>query len=107
MRRTPVTVHGSSSLDLVLSNNSKAAVTTLQPSSRRADLALSMNAPPNPLAENTPVVVTFPVRNDGPDALNNIRVPVRIDLFGRTLDVTYQGAGWTCAPHPGSHRVPA
>jgi hypothetical protein len=94
-----VTVHASSATDRVHTNNSREVVLTLQRSSRQANLSLTMNAPPNPVATNTPVTVTFAARNDGPDALSNIRVPILFQVFGRTLPVTYEGAGWTCAPH--------
>ena len=97
-----VTVHASSQTDRVHTNNRRDVVLTLQRSSRQANLSLTMNAPPNPVATNTPVTVTFAARNDGPDALSNIRFPVLFHVFGRTLPVTHQGAGWTCVPHGGA-----
>lgn len=94
-----VTVHAATQTDRVHANNRREVVFTLQRSSRQANLSLTMNVPPNPVATNTPVTVTFAARNDGPDALSNIRLPILFQAFGRTLPVTYTGAGWTCAPH--------
>ncbi|HYC92794.1 MAG TPA: BatD family protein [Thermoanaerobaculia bacterium] len=94
-----VTVHASSATDRVHTNNRREVVFTLQRSSRQANLTLTMNAPPNPVAKNTPVTVTFAAHNHGPDALSNIRMPILFQIFGRTPAVTYEGAGWTCAPH--------
>ncbi|HEX7153609.1 MAG TPA: hypothetical protein VF618_19125 [Thermoanaerobaculia bacterium] len=96
-----VTLFAATATDRVHDNNRRQVAIALQRSSRQANLSMTMSAPPNPVAPGAPVTVTFGVRNDGPDALSNIRLPIRFELFGQTPPVTYEGAGWTCAPRDG------
>jgi len=80
-----------------LDNNRRDLTIALTPSSRAADLSIAVSAPPNPLAENAPLTLSYDVRNNGPQDLNDLRVD--IGVFTVSQPVTITGAGWTCQMH--------
>ena len=93
-----LTAHGTASRDPNYENNRQEVTVTLQASPRAADLSMALAPPPSPVAKGTPAVVTFAARNNGPDPISNIRVPLRI---GGTASapfspVEFQGNGWQC-----------
>lgn len=97
-RNLTLTANGSSGTDRSTANNRQQVTVTLQPSQRAADLSAALAPPPGPVAKGTPVVVTFAARNNGPDPVSNIRVPLRIDRtpFAPSTPIDFQGNGWQC-----------
>jgi Domain of unknown function DUF11 len=68
----------------------------LHASNRAADLSISVSAPPDPIARNTPLTLAYDVRNNGPQDLSDVRVLVHIPL--ESLTPVHEGTGWTCTP---------
>ena len=83
-----------------LGNGSATLEIPLQASNHAADLSLSVSAPPDPIALDTLLTLTYDVRNNGPQDLLDVRVFVFVPLTTPTAKV-FQGAGWTCTPHDG------
>jgi len=69
----------------------------LHAASRAADLSITVSAPPNPIARNAPLTLSYDVRNNGPEDLNDIRVDVGVTTVFQPATIT--GAGWTCETH--------
>lgn len=89
-----VTAHLSLSSGGNLDNNRLELPLTLQPSSRVADLSITLSAPPNPIPQNTPLTLAYDVRNNGPQDLTEVRVSFYSPVQNPTA--TFEGAGWTC-----------
>jgi hypothetical protein len=77
-------------------NNGAGVSIQLQPSSRVADLSVSLTAPPNPVPESTAMTLAADVRNIGPHHLSDVRALIYVSLSGKPL--TFGGDGWTCVP---------
>ncbi|HEX6097832.1 MAG TPA: hypothetical protein VF432_16015 [Thermoanaerobaculia bacterium] len=94
-----LTANGSSATDRSTANNRQQVTVTLQASQRAADLSVALAPPPSPVAKGTPIAVTFAARNNGPDPISNVRVPLRIDRtpFGQSSPIDFQADGWQCS----------
>jgi uncharacterized repeat protein (TIGR01451 family) len=89
-----VTAHLSLSSGGAIDNNRLELPLTLQPSSRVADLSITLSAPPNPIPQSTPLTLAYDVRNNGPQDLTDVRVSFYSPVQNPTA--VFEGAGWTC-----------
>ncbi|HEV7763888.1 MAG TPA: hypothetical protein VGQ76_02700 [Thermoanaerobaculia bacterium] len=84
------------SADINPGNNHADLPLTLTASAIKANLSITASGRPNPIPRNTLMTLSYDVRNNGPQALNDVRVVVHIPVVN--LPKTFNGDGWTCTP---------
>lgn len=91
---TPFVLRAQLNTDTIPGNNHLELPLTLTAAATRSDLSVTVSGRPNPIPRNTLMTLTYDVRNNGPQALNDVRVLVHMPVAN--LPKTFNGDGWTC-----------